>query len=168
MIYVAGSTQDFQRHSLRLGKLDERVHIGLGKDAAHSGAGLQATRSDFLVETQGQGEIDRVGVYAFTEGSYFVDKRDLGCNEGGGRLAHKFGGSLVGDDHRNAAHHKRVINLLQKLHSLTGGRSEDQAVGPVEVFDRTTVREEHGLGHDRSLQSNIAERFRSEEHTSEL
>ena len=50
-------------------------------------------------------------------------------------------------------------NLLQNLHRFGGIRPEDQAIGPVEIFDCATVGEEHGLRNDRALQTCVGETF---------
>src|SRR5580692_12669749 len=50
-------------------------------------------------------------------------------------------------------------DLLQYLHRLGRARSQNQAVGPVEVFHGTTVGEEHWLRHDGGLEPNILDTF---------
>src|SRR5215831_19715060 len=50
-------------------------------------------------------------------------------------------------------------NLLKDLHGLAGTRSENQAIGPVEIFDSTSVGKEHGLRDDRRLQSDVPDGF---------
>src|SRR5579864_18924 len=46
---------------------------------------------------------------------------------------------------------QRMKNLLQHLHRFGGSRSQDQAVGPVEIFDCATIGEEHRLRNDGGL-----------------
>src|SRR5208282_7815 len=50
-------------------------------------------------------------------------------------------------------------NLLQGRDRFARRRSENDAVGPVEVFDRTSVGEEHGLAHQQALQPFVLQSF---------
>ena len=155
MIYVAGCAKHFQRHAMRLRQLRQRVHVRFGEYAAHAGSGLQAAGGDFLVETERQRQVHGVSIYALAERGHFVDERNLGRHEGGGSFAHQFRGRLVGHDDGHAPHDQGMKNLLQHLHGFAGGRSQDQAVGPVEILDGATIGKEHRLRHDGGLQSRV-------------
>ncbi len=113
----------------------------------------------FLSRPERECQIHRVGVDAFAERSHFVDEGNLRGHESSRGFANQFRGRLVGHDHRHTAHDQRVKNLLQHLHGFGRGRSQDQAIGPVEIFDGAAIGEEHRLRDDRGLQSSVFKAF---------
>ena len=67
MIHFASRAQYLQRHAMRLGQIAQGIHVGLGENSAHAGSRLQAARRNLLVQAQGEGEIDRIGIYSFAQ-----------------------------------------------------------------------------------------------------
>ena len=94
--------------------MGEGIHFCFHKRPAEAGAGLQAAGRDLLVEAQGGGQVDRIGLDVLAERGQFVDERNLGGDKGSRSFAHQLGGFMIGDDHGHAAHDQRAVNLLQR------------------------------------------------------
>ena len=67
VVHFPGRAQHFQRDAFAACQFGQRLHVRLGEQAAHSGAGLQATRRNFLVEAERQREADRIGVHVLAQ-----------------------------------------------------------------------------------------------------
>ena len=76
---------------------------------------------------------------------HFIDEGNLGGDKCGGRFPHQFGSLVTGHNHRNAPHHQRMEDLLHAQHGIVGARAQHDPVRPIEVFDRASRSEKHGL-----------------------
>ena len=60
MVYIPRRTQNFQGKAVVLRQLDQRIHVRLGKHAAHAGTRLQAARRDLFIQPKCQRKVYRI------------------------------------------------------------------------------------------------------------
>ncbi len=152
-IHFAGGIQHFQIDVILPRQAGDRLHFALGENSAHARARLQTPWSNLLVEPQSKRQADGVGVHVLAQAGNFVDERNLGGHKRSCRFARQFRRFVIRHQHRNPAHHQRMKNLFHGGNGFARRRPEENAVGPIEVLDRTPVREEHRLAHQQALQA---------------
>src|SRR6185312_16607789 len=88
-----------------------------------------------------------ISMNAFAKSSQFINERNFCGHKCRRRLAHQFCGGVIGHDHRNAAHHQGMENLLDRNYGLVGTSSENDAVGPIEIVDGASSSKKNRLGY---------------------
>ena len=125
------------------GELFERLDVFGKARAAVADAGLQEVRPDAVVETHAVGHRAHVGADGLADVGDLVDERDLGGQEGVGRVLDHLGGGHAG------AHDGGLDAGEERLDLVAVGvaiRADHDAVGVQHVVDGGALAQELGVG----------------------
>ena len=112
---------------------------------------MQEFRADALVESDAARHFLNVGAHRLAQVGDLVDEGDLHREIGVGRIFDQFGGAARRVEDRRGVEVERPIDLRHAAPRALVVDADDDAVGPLEVADRSALAQEFGIGNDGEI-----------------